>query len=199
MSEPTKEEIAKLEAEHGPLVFLSHPDGSCFGFMALGRDQFEVRESRVKNGDLDADEKLLQERAVWPSRDAWNKYVAGAVFEVSAYIAAYRDAHGGRAARVCEKFEVPDGGDPSMCWLTNGDTFSFRKPGRAEVKLWSAKLTGRVARQKGEPDSSEWLLRACGSPEFNSWLDSHLFGVMGFGDAFVSAFGAHGVGRVTGK
>src|SRR5689334_10544118 len=199
MSEPTKDEIVKLEAEHGPCVVLSHPDGSCFVFKALDRDQFEIREARVRNGDSDADEKMLTERCMWPSRAEWNKYLAGAAFEGAMYVAAYKQAHGGKDARKCERFELTEGSDPSMCWLTNGsDTFGFRKPGRAEVKLWSAKLTGRVARQQGEPDHTEWLLRACGSPAFCEWLDRNLFGVGAFGDAFVAAFGASSV-RVSGK
>lgn len=198
--EPTATEKATLEAEHGPLIFLTHPDGACFGFMAIDRAQFEVREHRVRTGNLDADEMLLQERAVWPSREAWNKYAAAAAFEVAMFVGAYKDAQGGLAARKCEPFELPDGADPALCWLTNGsDTFGFRKPGRAEVKIWSAKVNGKIERQRGEPEASEVLLRSCAAgPEFGAWLDRNLFGVGGFGDAFVAAFGA-GTVRVSGK
>jgi|SRR5690242_10063451 len=199
MSEPTKDEIVKLEAEHGPCVVLSHPDGSCFVFKALDRDQFEIREARVVSGDLDADEKMLTERCVWPSRAEWNKYVAASAFETQAYIAAYKVAYGGDRGRVCKPFELPEGGDPSKIWLTNGEQyFAFRKPTRPEVKMYAARTTGRLERVNGEPGAVELLMRQCGSPEFCAWLDRNLFGTMGLGDAFVAAFGATEV-RVSGK
>ncbi len=199
MTEPTKDELAKIEAEHGPVVVLSHPDGSCFAFKALDSEQFEVRETRVMNGDADADEKMLIERCVWPSRADWNKYLQGAAFEVSAYVEAYQMVHGGKPARRCEPFEVPEGSDPSLIWITNGEqSFGVRRPTRPEVKMYSAKATGRVERIKGEPGPAELLMRMCGTPEFCAWLDRNRFGIRGFGDAFVTAFGAGNV-RVSGK
>ncbi len=199
--EPSEEDKIKLEAEHGPMVFLTHPgDGACFGFKAITREQFDVREARAVRGALGADERLLQERCVWPSRDDWNKYTAQAAFETGMFCDAYRYAFGGVKARKAEDFEIPEGANPADCWLTNGTkAFAFRKPGRAEIKLWSAKINGRVPKAKDEPGPSEALLRACAiSPDFQAWLDANPFGVSGFGDAFVESFGASEV-RVSGK
>ncbi len=201
---PSEAETAELEAKHGPLVFIDHPDGSCFGFMVLTREMFNVREARARRGDRDADERMLQERCVWPSREAWNAYVEAAAFETVAYIQAYRQAFGGKEARACDADEIPDGADPSLRWLTNGErVFAFRKPGRAEIKQFGASVVAE--RRSGGADPLEVLLSACASsatggpdPVWAAWVSSNPFGVGTFGNAFVSAYGMTEA-RVTGK
>ncbi len=86
---------AELEAEHGPIVVISHPDGSCFGFRRMTRKEYNLRRDRLERAqpDHDADERLLQERACWPSREEWNAYAAAASFEVESYIFAYHALH----------------------------------------------------------------------------------------------------------
>jgi hypothetical protein len=198
------EAAAKLEAEHGPVISISHPDGSCFGFKRMTRVEFNLREARINRGEEDASDKLLQERCVWPSREEWNKYVASSVFETLAYAKAYREAHGGADARVADADEVPPDGDPSLKYLTNGTViFGFRKPGRAEVKMFQA---ATVAKQRGEKQKTEpveVLLMACAAPGFSAWVEDNLFGISSFADAFFDAFGmtaaqASGA-RVSGK
>ncbi len=193
---PTKDEQDKIEAEHGPCVVISHPDNSCFMFKALTRETFDVREARVRRRDLDADERMLQMAAVWPSREKWNAYVAASAFELNAYIAAYksmagdpRRPDGSPLTRECDADEVPADGNPDQKWITNGtQTFGFRKPGRAEVKMFAAQINQRAEGAK-LADPLEALLRGCGSPEFGKWLDSNLFAVGAFGNVFVGAFG----------
>lgn len=186
---PSKDEQDKIEAEHGPCVVITHPDNSCFMFKALTRETFDVREARARRRDLEADERMLQMVAVWPSREKWNAYVAQSAFEIVAYVKMYKEIFGGRDVRECFDVEIPADGNPDLKWLTNdAQTFGFRKPTRSEVKMFGAQV---VARGDGAKiaDPLETLLRACGSVEFAAWLDSNLFGIGAYGNAFVSAFG----------
>jgi hypothetical protein len=196
-----KERDARLEAEHGPMVFLAHPDGSEFGFRLMTRDEYETHRRRVKRGDAEATERLLQERCVFPSREAWNQYVAESVLEPMAYGIAYREAHGAGRVRECDPDEVPpEGLEGVNHWLTNGaEVFGFRKPGRAESKLFQAKMLAETRGEKQKEDPLETLLRSCAVGDaFHVWLEGHLFGVTAFGDAFMSVCGFSDV-RVTGK
>ena len=190
LTPPSKDEQDKIEAEHGPCVVISHPDNSCFMFMRLTRQTFDVREARARRKDQNADEGMMQMAAVWPSREKWNTYVAASAFELMAYVKADKDMHGGADARECDDYEIPADGNPDLKWITNGPgaVFGFRKPGRSEVKMFGAQVVQRAEGAK-IPDPLEALLRMCGSPEFSKWLDSNLFGVGSFGNAFVSAFG----------
>lgn len=199
LTPPTKEEQDKIEDEHGPCVVISHPDNSCFMFKALTRDAFDVREARARRQDQNADDGMLQMACVWPSRELWNSYVAAAAFEVMAYVIMYKEIHGGAKVSECERAEIPEGGNPDLKWLTNkfGDTFGFKKPGRAEIKMFGAQVVQRSSGAK-IADPLETLLKSCGSPEFAVWLESHLFGVGAFGDAFVAAYGMQDA-SVTGK
>lgn len=180
------EKKKELEAEHGPVVVISHPDGSSFAFKRMGREQFDLWQKRVtrENPDADAGEKLLQERCVWPSREAWNAYCNAAAFEVESYIGAFRHCHGGATVHKADADEIPDGvaGDTV---LTNGsDAFAFRRPQRTDVKRFRAE---RVA---NNPKHLENLLTSCAvSPAFAAWLEANLFGADAFGDAFVEANG----------
>ena len=196
-AKPTAEEVTRLESEHGPIVFIDHPDGTRFGFMALTREKFDLREARAKRGEGDSDEKLFQERCVWPSRDEWNKYVAASVFETLLYIKTYRDAFGGADVRPCDPDEKEER-DPSLLWLTNGvATFGFRKPGRAEVKMFGASLV--ADRPPGAPHPIETMLRQCGGADFATWVDANPFAISKFGDAFCAGYGMTGEARVSGK
>ncbi len=189
LTPPTKDEQDKIEAEHGPCVVISHPDNSCFMFTALTRETYDVRESRARRKDPNADEGMMQMAACWPSREKWNAYVAESAFEINAYIKIYKEAFGAKDARECDAFELPEGANQDLTWLTNGDgCFGFRKPQRSEVKMFTAQI---VARTEGAkiPDPLEALLRQCGSADFGKWLDANLFGVGSFGNAFVGAFG----------
>ncbi len=192
-----------VEAEHGPVVALQHPhDKRVFGFKVITIEVYEAYRLRKERGDTNALERLLQERAVWPSRESWNQYVADAVFETLAFEVAYRKAHGGTDVRLADDDEVPEDGNPEWRWLTNrkdgeGQVFGFRKPGRAEIKMFQAQV---LARGRGErvPDPIETLLRNCGTPEFGAWLTANPFGIDTFGEAFVSAYGMQEA-RVTPK
>ncbi len=165
---------AEVESEHGPVVVIGHPDGSVFAFKRMGREQYEVRSKRMARNDADADEKLLQERAVWPSREAWNAYVATAAFEVDAYAAAYQKLHG-------RKDVSPDADGA----LSNGEvSFVFRKPTRPEIKLFRSRTMA------GDRDAALMgILTACSTPEFAAWIDGNMFAVGKFADAFLEAFG----------
>lgn len=191
----TAQQDALVEAEHGPCVFISHPDGSRFGFMRLTREVFVLRNNRVKRGGdeaINAEERMMQERCVWPSREAWNAYVANSCFEALTYSDVYRLAHGGKKVRPCDPDELPAEPNPlAAVWLTNGEIVAgFRKPGRAEVKMYQAQL---LAEQNGDrlpKDPTESILKSCAvGPEFAAWLEDNLFGLAKFSDAFLLAFG----------
>jgi hypothetical protein len=183
-----------VEAEHGPIIGMQHPDdGAVFGFKTITPEIYALYRARVTRGDDDAMSKLLQERACWPSREAWNKYVSGAVFQELVFAAGYRRAQGGAKVRECDADEIPDDGNLEWKWLTNrkgddGVTFGFRKPGRAEVKLFQSQIAARQHDPKA-PDPIEAVLRSCGTPEFGAWLTANPFGVDTFGEAFVGSYG----------
>lgn len=183
-----------VEAEHGPLVVIQHADdGAAFGFKAITPETYALFKARVAREDDDAMAKLLQERACWPSREAWNKYIAESVFQGFVFAAGYRRAQGGAPVRECDPDEIPEDGNLEWKWLTNrkgddGVTFGFRKPGRAEVKLFQAQATARNRDPKA-PDPIEAVIRSCGTPEFGAWLTANPFGVDTFGEAFVGSYG----------
>jgi hypothetical protein len=189
-------ELKLLEAEHGPIVVLSHPDGSVFPFRRMTREQFDTRNNRVKRGEVDADDKMLQERCV--AREQWNLYVSNAVFETLAYTNAFRKAHGGNDVSVADDDQIPADGDTSLLWLSNGETFGFRKPGRAEVRMFQANMQARQSGAKQAVHPLETLLLSLSTPDFAAWLPNNLFGVDAFGDALIGAFGMSEV-RVSGK
>lgn len=193
----------QLEREHGSAFSIAHPDGSCFGFRRMTRTEFAAREARIARGGddaLTATDKLLQVCNVWPAgRVAWNEYVAKSAFETLAYAKIFRDAHGGKDVREADPDQIPEDGDLSLRWLTNDTvTFGFRKPGRAEVKLFQAETTAKQRGEKLKVEPLEKLLLACGSVAFASWVDDNLFGIGAFGDAFVGAYGMTEA-RVSGK
>jgi hypothetical protein len=201
----TAEQDKLVEAEHGPCVFIDGPgDDSRFGFKRLTREVFELRNNRVKRGGdeaVSAEEKMLQERCVFPSREAWNKYVAASVFEPLAYADVYRIAHGGKVVRECDADEVPTDPDPlAVKWLTNGEiVVGFRKPGRAETKMFQAQILAQQNGEKLKSDPVEALLKNCAiGSEFAAWLEDNLFGIGKFSDAFLLAFGMQEA-RVSGK
>lgn len=201
----TKEADELVEAEHGPCVFIDHADGSRFGFKRLDREVFNLRNNRVKRGGdeaIGAEEKMLQERAVFPSREAWNAYVKASAFEPLYYADVYRLAHGGKKVRPCDPDEIPAEPDPSAAvWLTNGEiVVGFRKPGRAEVKMFQARLVEDLeGHGKGKSDPTEEILKSCArGTEFSAYLEDHLFALAKFADAFLLAFGMQEA-RVTGN
>ncbi len=203
------EEAARIEGEHGPVVFLSHPDGSLFGFKRLTGDEYQTRQNRIKRGQIDPnpDEQMLQLAAVYPSREAWNAYVGSSVFEVSVYVAAYREAHGGSDVHVADPDEIPSGEDAALWLSNNAYVFGFRRPGRADVKQFQAALVleREGGGQKPAPGERargalETLLRnTAASPAFGAWLDQNLFGINAFGEAYLTAFGVRDVQRVSGN
>ncbi len=201
----TAEQDKLVEAENGPCVFVEHADGSRFGFKRLTREVFVLRNERTERGGseaVDADERMLQERAVWPSRDAWNSYVAASVFELEYYTQVYHIAHGGKKVRVADSSEVAAQAPNANVarWLTNGEiVVGFRKPGRAEVKMFKAHLLEQAEGRKQKDNPVETILRNCAQgPEFAAWLEDNLFGIARFSDAFLEAFGMQEA-RVTGN
>ncbi len=200
----TAEADALVVAEHGPCVFIGHDDGSRFGFMRMTREIFNLRNERAERGGneaLDADEKMMQERCVWPSRAEWNKYVAASSFEPEMYSDAYRLLHGGIKVRKCDPSELPAERDPlAAVYLTNGQiVVGFRKPGRAEVKMYRAHLLAEHNGEKQAADPTETILKSCvRGPEFSIWLEANLFGLSKFADAFLGTFGMTEA-RVSGK
>lgn len=192
-------DVERLEAEHGPCVVISHPDGSCFVFKALDRETFNVREDRAERGEVDSDDRMLQMLCVWPSRQAWNEYVEASAFETMAYVDQFRRAFGGEKTREAFKDELPEALDPSLKYFHNAGTLlALRRPGRAEVKMLSAEYAAKARGElKGSP--LEKILRQCAAPETREWLARNLFGIGSLGDAFVSAFGMQTAQRVTGK
>lgn len=201
----TDEQDKLVEAEHGPCVFIEHVDGSRFGFKRLTRAEYALRNDRVERGGseaVDADEFLLRERAVWPSREAWNKYVSQACFETDYYTQVYHLAHGGKPVREADREEVA-AQEPNplvACWLTNGEiVVGFRKPGRAEVKMFKAHLLEEAAGRKQKDNPVETILRNCAQgTKFAAWLEENLFAIGKFSDGFLKAFGMQEA-RVTGK
>lgn len=205
---PTQEELfnaaaEQLEQEHGPVFSITHPDGSCFGFRRMTRQDYTQRETRIARGGddaLTATDKLLQVCNVWPAgRTAWNTYVAQTAFETLAYAKIFREAHGGRDVHEADPDQIPEDGDLSLKWLTNNsETFGFRKPGRAEIKMFQAEMAAQQRGEKLKVAPLEKLLLACGSSAFASWVEDNLFGLGAFGDAFVGAYGMSEA-RVSGK
>lgn len=206
--QPTQEELFNeaapaLEQEHGPVFSIAHPDGSCFGFRRMTRQDYTQREARIARGGddaLTATDKLLQVCNVWPpGRTAWNEYVAKAAFETLAYAKMFRAAHGGEDVHEADPDQIPEDGDVTLTWLTNNkQTFGFRKPGRAEVKLFQAETAAKQRGEKTKVEPLEKLLLSCGTPEFAAWVEDNLFGIGAFGDAFVGVFGM-AEARVSGK
>ncbi len=201
----TAEQDKLVEAENGPCVFIEHADGSRFGFKRMTRAIFVLRNERIDRGGneaVDADEKMLQERCVWPSREAWNKYVADSVFEPDYYAQVYHLAHGGTKVRRADSEEIAarDANPNVSCWLTNGAiVVGFRKPGRAEVKMFKAHLLEQAEGKKQKDNPVETILRNCAQgTEFAAWLEENLFAIGKFSDAFLDAFGMQEA-RVTGK
>lgn len=204
----SKEAETALEAEHGPCVVLTHPDGHTFVFKRMTRDQFVVRNNRLKRGEADADDSLLQERCVaevecggvvalekvMAGRDGWNKYAAAAVFQLLAFGSGYRNAHGGDG-RKADSDEIPKDGDAAL-WIAAGAgpakrVFPFRKPGRAEVKMFQAGVMAERNGDKRQDGKSplEALLLALGGADFAAWLEDNLFAIESFGEVLVTAFG----------
>lgn len=201
----TAEQDKLVEAENGPCVFIEHADGSRFGFKRMTREIFVLRNDRIDRGGneaVEADERMLQERCVWPSRETWNKYVADSVFEVDYYSQVYHLAHGGTKVRQADSDEVA-AQEPNASvarWLSNGAiVVGFRKPGRAEVKMFKAHLLEEADGHKQKDNPVETILRNCAQgTAFAAWLEENLFGVAKFSDAFLDAFGMQEA-RVTGK
>lgn len=201
----TEEQDKLVEAENGPCVFIAHTDGSRFGFKRLTRAVYTLRNDRVDRGGneaVNADELMLQERCVWPSRDEWNKYVANAVFETDYYTQVYHLAHGAVKVRPADADEIAaQESNPNVArWLSNGQiVVGFRKPGRAEVKMFKAHLLEEAAGKKQKDNPVETILRNCAQgTAFAAWLEDNLFGIAKFSDAFLDAFGMQEA-RVTGN
>ncbi len=201
----TEEQDKLVEAEHGPCVFIEHADGSRFGFKRLTRETFTLRNERTERGGneaVEADERLLQERVVWPSREAWNAYVKESVFELEYYVQVYHLAHGGKKVRAADSEEVAaQTPNPLVArWLTEGSiVVGFRKPGRAEVKMFKAHLLERAEGVKQKDNPVETILKSCAQgAEFAAWIEDNLFGIAKFSDAFLDAFGMQEA-RVSGK
>ncbi len=201
----TAEQDSLCEAEHGPCVFIEHADGSRFGFKRLTREVFALRNERVDRGGDEAvmaDERMLQERCVWPSREEWNRYVAASVFELDYYVQVYHLAHGAIKARLADTDEVSaQAPNASVArWLSNGKiVVGFRKPGRAEVKMFKSHLLDEASGNKQKNNPVETILRNCAQgPEFAAWLEENLFAIGKFSDAFLGAFGMQEA-RVTGN
>lgn len=200
----TKEADKLVEAEHGPCVFIEHPDGSRFGFKRIESPVYKLYVERSERGGdeaIGADEKLLQERCVYPSREEWNSYVARSVFEPDAYANAYHALHGAVKVRLCDASELPKEPAPlAAIHLTNGQiVVGFRKPGRAEVKMYKAHLLAKHNGEKQQTDPTEQILKNCAQgSEFSAWLESNPFGLAKFSDAFLEQFGMQEA-RVSGK
>ncbi len=200
----TAEADKLVEAEHGPCVFIEHPDGTRFGFKRIDQPVYKLYVERTERGGdeaVGADEKLMQERCVWPSRNDWNAYVARSAFEPDMYANAYHVLHGAIKVRPCDVSELPAEPAPlAAIHLTNGQiVVGFRKPGRAEVKMFKAHLLAKHEGQKGLADPTETILKNCAQGgEFALWLESNPFGLAKFADAFLGEFGMQEA-RVSGK
>jgi hypothetical protein len=203
------EDETELEAEHGPCVVLGHADGSVFVFRRMGRDEFVARNNRVKRGEA-GDDLMLQERcvaavvdgAVQAGRDVWNAYDKASVFQVMAYANMYRIVHGGEARRA-DPDEIAKDADATKLWIAGGQgeskrVFGFRKPGRAEVKMFQAAILAERNGDKRDKSALESLLVALGGADFAAWLEENLFGTESFGEVLVNEYGMNEV-RVSGK
>lgn len=200
MSRWTPAEVVELEKQHGELVHISHADGSEFLFRRIDRELYDLREARAARGE-DADDMMLQERCIPELRDEWNAYAADAAFATIQYSNLYQEAHGGGSARAALPVEMKQLNlQAGALHLTvdGKQFFQFRKPARAEVKLFAAMTQARGRGEKQKMHPVESILRQCSDAEFGTWLDRNLFGIGAFGDAFVRNYGMGG-GSVTGK
>ncbi len=189
-----------LELEHGPLVVIGFRDGSLFAFRRMGREQFTTRQNRVRRGESEADDMLLQERCVWPSREAWNSYVATAALETLSYSAKYSEAHGGGKVHEADPDEVPENAKPGVRWLSgNGKVFGFRKPERAEIKRFKSMVMAEAKGDKGPTDPIEWLLGVLSDDpaSFKAWLEENLFAIHSAGSFGDTLAGVLGMGEAT--
>lgn len=176
---------AELEAVHGPIIAISHHDGSCFAFKRLSRESFDLLQKRIARGDDNASEMMMQSQCVWPGLAEWNLYTEKEPFGAIAYQTAYKNCHGAAECRLLESDEIVDLGlDESLIHVTNKEvTFGFKRPTRPVYKTFQHMVLS------SDPKATEALVRACGDSDFGKWLDGNLFGARAFGDKFLEGAG----------
>jgi len=196
-----KEIRDKLESQYGPVAAIEC-DGETFAFRCPARADLDRRNTRKKNQDTEADERMLRECCVYePTEGAFSGFLDRRPFAVIELFETYRAAFGAKRTEP-DPASIPTdaAGDRFILFPAQGNgekdqVIGINRPGRAQAKRFMSEM-------KGDTDKAEaTLARAClsfHSQPFDAWLESHPFAMRVIADEAVllGGFASGAVGDV---